>query len=513
MIKKKCIILSRVSTGSQELESQSKAIKKRAKELGYTSKDIIEICDVESAIKNSEEERNGIARMKQEIFKGYVDRVIVFEVSRIARRADVLFSVRDFLKDHHIQLTVLNPEMNMLDENGEISSGANLLFAMFGSMAESEFIIKKARFRRGKQRNASLGKFNGGKIKIGYRLGENRILEIDNETSQDVIYIYKSYADGKSTREIFDDFRMKGKKYGLTTIKHILADESYTGAVRVHEKCFDRTYPAIIPDALYNKVKDRLRDRNKVKQTNNYRLGAGVIICPECGRTMTFSRSPRGRSGDCYLCRYHTHKLGNDTPCNNACSISAVVIEKLLWNLTTVSYQADYLNDQKSLINDLEQEKVELSQKIKVVNDDLEKSNKRYERLQDSYFLGDLSDDKYNQFKSKLDDERKTVKATLRDLNDRLSDVIDNIGVLKEKSLMPTDAIFAAIENLSSLSKQEKQSLVRKYIKKVEVNYIDESNRDKVITVWTSFAGIKSFIKYYKSSKLFATSSGEEYIY
>lgn len=63
----KAIILSRVSSEHQTLEQQTETVLKEVRRDGYTDDNIIIIEDKESAIKLSEEERNGLNKMKEYI--------------------------------------------------------------------------------------------------------------------------------------------------------------------------------------------------------------------------------------------------------------------------------------------------------------------------------------------------------------------------------------------------------------------------------------------------------------
>lgn len=94
----KVIILSRVSTESQNLEQQTQEILKQVYKDGYTDEDIIIIEDKESAIKLSEEERNGINRLEMYIESNTkIDSIYIYELSRLSRRQKVLFSLREYL--------------------------------------------------------------------------------------------------------------------------------------------------------------------------------------------------------------------------------------------------------------------------------------------------------------------------------------------------------------------------------------------------------------------------------
>lgn len=61
----KAILLVRVSTKTQDFDEQERAIYEMAIKDGYSPDDIIPICEKESGIKLSEEERAGLNRMKE----------------------------------------------------------------------------------------------------------------------------------------------------------------------------------------------------------------------------------------------------------------------------------------------------------------------------------------------------------------------------------------------------------------------------------------------------------------
>ena len=167
-MEKKAIILSRVSSLHQTLEQQTEAVLKEVKNDGYTDDNIIIIEDKESAIKLSEEERNGLNKMKEYIKNdSSINAVYLYELSRLSRRQTVLFSIRDFLIERQIQLICINPSMRLLDANGKMSQTASLMFSIFSSFCETEMELKKDRMMRGRRYNISIGKIGGGRPPYG----------------------------------------------------------------------------------------------------------------------------------------------------------------------------------------------------------------------------------------------------------------------------------------------------------------------------------------------------------
>ena len=101
---KYCVCFCRVSTVQQDLVQQTNDVTLKAEQLGYDRDHQIVIEFKESGITLSSDERMGIEALKREINKNPdIDCVICWELSRIARRADIIIEVRDFLVKRKIQ--------------------------------------------------------------------------------------------------------------------------------------------------------------------------------------------------------------------------------------------------------------------------------------------------------------------------------------------------------------------------------------------------------------------------
>ena len=168
----KCILLVRVSTEVQSYEEQEKELFDLAIKHGYSHDEITAVAYKESAIKLKEEERAGLNEMKNLIETGEYDCVFAWEISRIARRKKILFSILDYLIERKIQLIIKEPSIILLKQNGEINEGSETIFTLYAQIAESEMRNKMARFERAKKEGFNKGKYMGGKIKLGYRVNE-----------------------------------------------------------------------------------------------------------------------------------------------------------------------------------------------------------------------------------------------------------------------------------------------------------------------------------------------------
>ena len=181
---KKAILLVRVSTEKQNFDEQEKQLYDLAISDGFNDDNIIIIAEKESGIKLSEDERKGLNRLKEEIAKGGVSTVYVWEVSRIGRKKKVIFSIVELLQQNGIQLIVKEPSIRLLNPDGSINEGAETILTLFAQMAESEMRNKQARYHRTKKANSLNGKWNGGKnVKFGYTLDADNYYIIDEETA------------------------------------------------------------------------------------------------------------------------------------------------------------------------------------------------------------------------------------------------------------------------------------------------------------------------------------------
>jgi len=169
----KAIGLIRVSTQAQQLESQSVKVKEAMIRDGYKEDEILLIEDKESGSKLSEEERSGLTKLKRIIDTEQIEAVYAYEVSRISRLSSVVISIRDYLIARKIQLIILSPPVKLLDDVGNISPEANMLFQLFSSMAENETYLRVRRVTRGKEKKKAEGKLSSGKPIFGYTVNKD----------------------------------------------------------------------------------------------------------------------------------------------------------------------------------------------------------------------------------------------------------------------------------------------------------------------------------------------------
>lgn len=175
---RKAIVLSRMSTLQQDLKQQTEEILREVYKDGFKEEEVILIEDKESAIKLSEEERRGLNKLKDYIRTDKsISAVYIYELSRLSRRQLVLFSIRDFLIGHNIQLICLKPYFKLLEPDGKMSQTGSLMFSIFSSM----LALAKERMMRGRRFNIAMGKSGGGRAPFGYTTDKDKRFVINPE--------------------------------------------------------------------------------------------------------------------------------------------------------------------------------------------------------------------------------------------------------------------------------------------------------------------------------------------
>ena len=399
---KKAIVLSRVSSSHQDLSQQTDEVLREARKDGYADRNIIIIENVESAIKLSEEERQGLNKMKDHINKDTsIECVYIYELSRLSRRQLVLFSIRDFLFERQIQLICLKPYFRLLEVDGTMSQTGSLMFSLFSSLSESEMMLKKERTMRGRRRNKELGKSVGGRPPFGYDVDKEKRYIINSAESAVISRIFNDYGhNNKSMREIATEL----KEEGLFPNNHI-------NTVRLKiQVILNRTiyvgefpYPKIVSSELFSTVQEAIENSSEhrlIRQKEPFLL-KGLVYDARTGYMLSINGAI-----DTYLSKHHS---GVAIRRNN--------IDPLVWEHAKMMYERYVMNKDK-LLKQIKASYQTTAKKISVVDAEIKEIACKLERTEESYILGRISKKKAEQLRQRLMDERKLKKSRREELVD-----------------------------------------------------------------------------------------------
>ena len=399
----KIIILSRVSSAPQHIESQTKELVSEAERLGYPQENQIIIEDIESAIKLSEEERKGLNKMKRYIESDSdIDCVICWEVSRLARRQKVLYSITEYLVERKIQLYILNPRIKLLtDDRKSIDPNANIAFSLFATISENEMMIKKERFMRAKNELTKQGKKSAGSVKFGYTKNKDKFCVPDPVTSEIVADIFNHYITDENA-SLWQTYNYVSDKYpdifpivpyirGQHKIRNILTTEIYAKG--------NWCYPSIITEETFEKAKVKMSNaRCKPRfQSKLNLLGRGKVRCAHCGKIMTGV----GGNVNAYYC---------PTDKEHSLQMNIGVLDWLIWRVVPTAASIHLLvNNQSTVLEGEEkirQKENRLSQLKEKIDKSMEKEEKLVSLLLDNKITQEVYNSKFDELKRDTTDEK-----------------------------------------------------------------------------------------------------------
>lgn len=126
-------ILARVSTAKQETDRQITELQAVAKAKGWKV-----VAVIAETISGASKQRPDIERVLELAKAGEISKVMVHEVSRIARRGGIARSFLDELDDLSVSLYWHSQSIETRLENGKRNPAAGIMFALLSEMAASE---------------------------------------------------------------------------------------------------------------------------------------------------------------------------------------------------------------------------------------------------------------------------------------------------------------------------------------------------------------------------------------
>ncbi|MEK7950443.1 recombinase family protein [Luteolibacter soli] len=157
-------ILVRVSTAKQETDRQVSELSAYALAKGY---EIIEVCREEVSGKASHAARHGLHRVEELVRTGAVRKVLVHEVTRLARRNSVAHAFVETLEELGVSLYWHQQGIETLLPNGKRNPAAAIMFALLAEMARAEVETLSERIKSGLAEARRKGR------KIGRPLGSS----------------------------------------------------------------------------------------------------------------------------------------------------------------------------------------------------------------------------------------------------------------------------------------------------------------------------------------------------
>jgi DNA invertase Pin-like site-specific DNA recombinase len=465
----KAILLVRVSTEAQDFTEQEREIYQMALNDGYSKEDIIPICEKESGIKLEEEERAGLNRMKELIEEGNVDCVYCWEVSRIARRKKINFSVLEYLTRKKVQLIIKNPAITLFNRDGSINEGAEVVFTLFSQMAESEMRTKKERFKRSKDARRKQSYYTGGFILFGYTVDAEKRFIPKKDEAEFVQLIFNTYLTGKySYRSLAKEFKELGlfaSKVSEQFISSTLTNKAYAGLPssvdnKMNLKTDGNIYPALVTVDMIEKCKE-ISKKNIIepkKKYSTYYFGKNILRCPCCGKVMTANKARNF---------YHC------TKCGSGMTVNINVVDSALWDCALPLYYNKVKNSDNTQKQHLQAQIALLIDKIDVCTANISSLRDRAEKVEyKAYVEGTMDIAKADRFIGGINDKIANEEKSIETYKNQIQSY---------NSMLIADTVTADMDITDDKVRYE---IVHRMIKWASIDRNEENKRQYDLTVY-----------------------------
>jgi DNA invertase Pin-like site-specific DNA recombinase len=139
-------ILVRVSTNKQETQRQKHELSAVAESKGW---EVVEVCEETVSGSADRDERPGLARIEELARAGKIKKVLVHEISRVARRPSVAHAFVETLEQCGVSLYWHAHSIETLMASGKRNPAAAIMLALLAEMARAEKDTLKERILSG----------------------------------------------------------------------------------------------------------------------------------------------------------------------------------------------------------------------------------------------------------------------------------------------------------------------------------------------------------------------------
>ena len=215
-----------------------------------------------------------------------------------------------------------------------------ILENMYVGMAEYYSAELSQKVKRGLNESRIKGQFTGGVPIFGYEAygtkAEGRKVRIKEDEAVIVRRMFEEYASGRLIKDILDDLNNEGvlchgKPFVRSVFYKLLKNEKYIGIVRFGDQVYDKIYPPIVSEQVFDICRAKAQANKIGKHTDVTYLLRNKVHCGYCGRPVS---SDTGTSKNGTVMRYYKC-IGRkvDKKCDNV-PVQKDLLEQLVIDAT-----------------------------------------------------------------------------------------------------------------------------------------------------------------------------------
>lgn len=364
--------------------------------------------DVQSG---SEKNRAGLKQLIEDVKADKYDVVIVWKIDRLSRSLKDLLEIFEELKKHKVSFISVEES---IDFSGPIG---NLIFQIFGAIAQFERELIKNRTYAGKIQSALMGNYTGTSTPYGYKSiknpnGKGKKLEVLPDEKEWVEKIYQWYiyedlgfqqiAKKLNTLNVsrggHNTGRERSKKWTANHIRTIITQTLYRGEFIANDKGNEGetlpesewtivSVPSCVTETTFRIAQRKREERKGATVSDHVYLLRGKLIDMTLETPKRFTGKSRSKGGRSYRRIQFSDTQGNWQP---VFEIPAQVIEDEIWRKVRQALEnpeifiKQHLDQQQLSGSHIDNLEAELHQ-LREANMNLELSKVR---IQDAYEKG-----------------------------------------------------------------------------------------------------------------------------
>ncbi len=198
------VILVRVSTAKQDTERQISELQEYAARKGFQ---VVEVCRETVSGRADESDRHGLKRAEELVTTGKVKKVLVHEVSRLARKNSIVHRFVETLEEYGASLYWHAQGLDTVLENGKRNPAASIMLALLAETARNEVDTLRERI------NSGLAQARKNGVTLGRPRGSHLKRDVFVQKHRDILRLLKA---GHSIRNAA---KISGK--GISTVQRV----------------------------------------------------------------------------------------------------------------------------------------------------------------------------------------------------------------------------------------------------------------------------------------------------
>ncbi len=490
--KRRLAIYIRVSTQEQKmdgygLEAQEKRLTdyvEKNEGLGLQTKKQWLYTDVHTG---SDLSRDGLNRLREDVRAGKYDAVLVWKIDRLSRSLKHLLTIFEEFQKHDVSFISIQEN---IDFRGPIG---NLIFQIFGAIAQFERELIKGRTQMGRIASAEMGNFTGTNIPYGYNKVPNErgkgsklvLIPAEKKWVEQIYkwYIYEDMGDGQIATRL-NELKVQKTNHKRTSRAsmewtHIMVRTIVTNPLYRGEFVANRTdemntilpedqwtlvaIPACVSEFTFLQAQEARKQRVSNIAGTEYLL-SGKLVDMDLERPKRFVGAKRYKGGFSYR-RKQFDKGGKHYP---VFEIAGQQMEDFVWDKIV-----EALNDPQAFIKHyLSREHADpsridmLQQQLSTLRERKMNNDLAIARIENAYEEGRYSQEKMEEKVVERNKENVEIEMKVQETEDQLA-IISSHEIQIEKL---EEISKQTKENLKNYDRRQKKIMCQLLIERVEMS-------------------------------------------